>query len=94
MGNVQASISGGRWVGGGDIRLGAMLGALLGHPWIWLALLLAYLFGSLVAIVLLALGKKGRQDHLPFAAFLLPAGLAVWLWGGWIWEGYLRILGY
>lgn len=90
----QFFVSGGRWVGGGDIRLGAMLGALLPHPWIWLALFLAYVSGSIVALILLALGKKSRKDHLPFAAFLLPAGFAVWLWGGMIWEGYLRMLGY
>ena len=58
----QFFASGGRWVGGGDIRLGAMLGALLPHPWIWLALLLSYVSGSIVALILLALGKKSRKS--------------------------------
>lgn len=78
---LQFVISRGRWVGAGDIRLGALVGALLGWPYILLGLLVTYVGGALVALVLLALRRVGLKDALPMGAFLLPAGLVVQWFG-------------
>ena len=91
---LQFAISRGRWVGGGDVRLGILIGVLLGYPLVFIGLALAYLGGSLIAAVLLLLGRKRFGSRLPFATMLLPAALAAWLWGSNIWQWYFTALGF
>ncbi|MDP6571435.1 MAG: prepilin peptidase [Patescibacteria group bacterium] len=90
---IQFVISRGRWVGGGDIRLGIMMGVLLGHPLIWLGLGLAYVGGSIIALLLILTKQKSLKSRLPFATLLLPATFIVWIWGIRIWEWYSSIIG-
>jgi leader peptidase (prepilin peptidase)/N-methyltransferase len=68
-------------MGGGDMKLGAMLGAFLGWQLGLLALLLAVLSGGLVALVLLAMGRRGRKEAIPFGPFLALGGAVAFLWG-------------
>lgn len=91
---AQFLLSRGRWVGGGDIRLGLLMGVVLGWPLVWLALMLSYVGGSAAALLLIAIGKKTLKSRLPFATILLPATLAVWIWGGSWWRWYLGLLGF
>lgn len=91
---AQFLLSRGRWVGGGDIRLGLLMGALLGWPRVWLGLMLSYAAGSLIALVLIALGKKTLKSRLPFATILLPSALVAWLWGDGLWQWYVGLLGF
>lgn len=72
---VQYFISRGRWIGSGDIRLGAFLGAVLGWPYVALALLLAYWIGAIVALGFVASGKKKWGSEMPFGTFLSVAGI-------------------
>jgi leader peptidase (prepilin peptidase)/N-methyltransferase len=81
-------VSGGG-MGGGDMKLGAMLGAFLGWKLGLLALLMAVLAGGAVAIGLLALGRKGRKEAIPFGPFLALGGAASLLWGHEILDWYL-----
>lgn len=60
----------GKWVGSGDIRLGLVLGAMLGFPGTLAALEVAYLVGGVVAVALLATHRKQLADRLPMGAFL------------------------
>ncbi len=39
-------LSRGRWIGGGDLKLGLLLGLLLGWPYVAVALIVAYLIGT------------------------------------------------
>ena len=91
---AQFLISKGRWVGGGDIRLGILGGVLLGHPLIWLSLMVAYIGGSIIALFMILVGKKKIGDKLPFATLLLPAFFVTWLWGDIIWAYYLNFIGF
>jgi len=91
---LQFAISRGRWVGGGDVRLGVLIGVLLGYPLVFIGLALAYLGGSLIAAILLISGRKRFGSRLPFATMLLPAALAAWLWGAQIWQWYFTALGF
>jgi leader peptidase (prepilin peptidase)/N-methyltransferase len=68
-------------MGGGDMKLGAALGAFLGWKVMLVALLIAVLAGGAVAIVLLASGARGRKDPVPFGPFLAAGGLAGFFWG-------------
>ncbi len=68
---MQWLLSGGRWIGSGDVILIASLSLLVGS-WqhMLLCLFLAYILGAIVASFLLLTGKKKRQDSLAFAPFL------------------------
>ena len=76
---VQFLISKGRWVGGGDIRLGILMGLILGWPAIFLSLFLAYIIGAIIGIGLIVTGKKGWQSQVPFGPFLAGATIVVLL---------------
>ncbi|HEV8437771.1 MAG TPA: prepilin peptidase [Methylomirabilota bacterium] len=68
-------------MGGGDMKLGAMLGAFLGWKVGLLAVLLGVLAGGAVAVCLLLLGRKGRKEAIPFGPFLALGGAITFLWG-------------
>jgi leader peptidase (prepilin peptidase)/N-methyltransferase len=66
-------------LGLGDVKLVGVLGLALG--WLgWAALawgaILAFVAGALVGLVLVAAGRLGRRDHLPFGPFLAAGALA------------------
>lgn len=88
---LQFIVSRGRWIGGGDIRLGLLMGLALGWPQILLALMLAYFAGSIVGLGLMAIGKKQWGSMLPFGVFLAPATIATLFWGKEILHWYLNI---
>ena len=77
-------------MGGGDMKLGAMIGAFLGYKLALLALFLAVILGGLVALALLSTGIRRRKDPIPFGPFLAAAAAVVTLWGGMILTWYLR----
>lgn len=71
----------GRWMGLGDAKFGLFLGAILGFPQILLSYFIAFLLGTVVAIPLLATGKKELSSKLPFGTFLAVSAL-ITLWFG------------
>jgi leader peptidase (prepilin peptidase)/N-methyltransferase len=77
-------------MGGGDMKLGAMLGAFLGWRLGLLAILLGVLTGGVVAVCLLALGRKGRKEAIPFGPFLALGGALAFLWGEPLLAWYLQ----
>jgi leader peptidase (prepilin peptidase)/N-methyltransferase len=70
---VQYLVSRGRWIGGGDIRLGFLLGLLLGWPLALVALFLAYMAGGVVSALLLVARRRVWGSHIPFGTFLTAA---------------------
>ena len=78
---VQYIISKGKWVGLGDIKLGALIGVMLGWKLILLTIVIAYLIGGLTAIILLIGKQKKFGDVLPMGTFLAVAAIIVLLWG-------------
>ncbi len=57
-------------LGGGDIKMMAMIGAFLGAVNSLLAIFLASLIGSIVGLTLIMLKIKSRRDVIPFGPFL------------------------
>lgn len=62
-------------MGGGDIKLAAMMGAFLRWPAIAVALLLAFTLGAAAGVLLLAFKKRSRKDPIPFGPALATGGV-------------------
>lgn len=69
----------GKGLGSGDIRLGLLMGALLGWPLVVLALMISYVGGSVIAITLLLTGKMTMKSALPLGVFLIPGLILTFL---------------
>lgn len=68
-------------MGGGDIKLMAMAGLYLGWRLTILSLFLSVCLAAAIGIVLMALGKKKRQDAIPLGPFLATGILLGVFWG-------------
>ncbi len=86
-------VASGGGMGGGDMKLGAMLGAFLGWKVTLLSIFVAVILGGAVAIVLLATGIRRRKDPVPFGPFLAAGGAVGLIWGERMVSWYLRSLG-
>jgi prepilin signal peptidase PulO-like enzyme (type II secretory pathway) len=79
---VLFQVSGGKWIGGGDVKLGAVLGLVIGGPGnAFLMLFFSSLLGTVVALPLMLTGKVGRTSKLPFGPFLIMAAIIAYLFG-------------
>ncbi len=90
---VLFQVSKGRWIGGGDVKLGFALGLILGSP-LQAALLLfvASLLGCLVAVPGLVRKKLSRASRIPFGPYLIVAMLLVVLCGRIVTDWYVHDL--
>src|SRR5205807_9617094 len=88
---------GGKWVfkeeamGGGDMKMMAMVGSFVGWKGVLLTIFTGALFGSLVYVPLLVLGKRKR--HVPFGVFLAMGAAVAFVFGPAIYDWYRRFLG-
>ncbi len=89
---LQFLISKGKWIGGGDIRMGFLMGVILGWPQIILALFLAYILGSIIGSGLLLFGRKKWGSEIPFGTFLAAATIVTVFWGDRIINWYLDLI--
>ena len=80
-----------KWMGWGDVLLGGVVGLLLGYPNILVGLFLAFMFGSIFSLVLMALKIKKMKDAIPFGPFLVLGGMIALFAGKWIIGWYLGI---
>jgi len=62
-------------MGGGDIKLLAMMGAFLGWMDVILIVVVSSFLGSIVGIFLMVFHGKGRKHPIPFGPFLAIAGV-------------------
>jgi len=84
-------VSGGRWMGFGDVKLAILMGLLLGLPNVLAALFVAFFFGAIISIVLIIFGKKGLKSEIPFGPFLIVGTFMAMFWGKEIIEWYWRL---
>lgn len=78
-------------MGGGDVKLAAMMGAFLGWQGVVLAIFLGAFLGSLVGVAAMAGGKGTRRTALPFGTFLAPAAVIVLFVGSTLVRWYLSL---
>ncbi len=81
----------GKGMGGGDLKLAVFMGLILGFPNILVALMIAFLSGSLVGLLLIFLKKRNLKQTIPFGPFLSLGGIISLLWGGTISAWYLGL---
>ncbi|MDD2785525.1 MAG: prepilin peptidase [Patescibacteria group bacterium] len=87
---LQWMVSRKRWIGSGDVWLGAILGGILGWPSVGMAVYFAYIFGGTAAIVLLISGRLKPGTRVPFAPALAAGAIAAVWWTPWLmaWLAY------
>ena len=67
--------------GFGDVKLGALIGLLVGFPEVAIALYMAFFAGGLTAGLLLLTRVRGRRDVIPYGPFLVAGAIATLLIG-------------
>lgn len=83
-----------KWMGAGDIKLGFLVGAMVGYPEALLLLFLSFVLGSIVGLVLIIRKNKKFNDTLAFAPYLIGALLITLFWGDHIINWYLGYVYY
>ncbi len=89
---------GGRWLfkqesmGGGDIKLGAMIGTFLGAK-VVLALFLAFVLAAPVVAIGLALGRLKPGSTIPFGPFISLGAVVLVCFGNELYRLYLTVFG-
>lgn len=78
---IYEKVTGVDGMGGGDIKLLAMIGAFLGWPSIPVTLFIASVLGSVIGIGMMVATGAGRRLALPFAPFLCSGALAYIFFG-------------
>ncbi|MBE0596250.1 MAG: prepilin peptidase, partial [Desulfuromonadales bacterium] len=76
-------------MGGGDIKLLAMIGAFLGWQAILPVIFISSLMGSLVGVPLMLIRKADRRLAIPFGPFLAAGAVIYLLWGRQLISWYL-----
>ncbi len=75
-------VSKGKWIGGGDVRLGFLLGVIVSSAQnSLLVIFLAALLGTIFSIPFMANGKLKKTSMIPFGPFLIAAAIIVELEG-------------
>jgi leader peptidase (prepilin peptidase)/N-methyltransferase len=78
-------------LGGGDVKLAAMLGAFFGWKAVIFILLVSSVLGSIVGILLIVVLKKGLKYAMPFGPFLVVAAYIYLFFGEKILNWYLSL---
>lgn len=79
-------------MGGGDIKLFAVMGVLLGIKGIILAFLFSTFFGAVIGGIGLLSGKMKKKHPLPFGPFIVIGTLTAYFFGDAITVWYLSLL--
>jgi len=90
---VLFQISKGKWIGGGDVKLGWLLGLILATPGqASLMIFIAALLGTIVSLPLMLNQKIKRDSIIPFGPFLIIGAFISMLFGEAIIDWYLHSL--
>jgi len=76
-------------MGGGDVKLSAMIGAFIGWKYIIVSLFIGFFIGAIAGILLILLKIRNRDDLVPFGPFIVLGSFITLLWGKNILSWYL-----
>lgn len=88
-GALYERVRGVEGMGMGDVKMLAMIGAVLGWPLMLLTLVLSSVAGGVLGVVLILVRGDARTTALPFGSFLAPAALAASVVGQPVLDWYL-----
>ncbi len=89
---AQYFLSKGKWVGGGDMRMGMMAGFMLGITQGLVMLFFAYLLGAVAGIYLILSGRAKMHTAIAFGTFLAIATFVTMIIGESVLDWYLSYL--
>jgi leader peptidase (prepilin peptidase) / N-methyltransferase len=92
VGLAYEKLTGIEGMGGGDVKMAAMMGAFLGWKGILLTIFFGSFLGSVAGVITMAKGKGGRRTALPFGTFLAPAAVIVLFLGDALIHWYLGLI--
>ena len=81
IGEAYYRYSGQEGMGGGDVKMLAMIGAFLGWKLVLVTLVLSSVGGSLIGLLVIAMKRGGMKYALPYGTFLALGALAASLVG-------------
>jgi leader peptidase (prepilin peptidase)/N-methyltransferase len=93
IGEAYFRYAGEEGMGGGDVKMLAMIGAVLGWKLVLVTLVLSSVAGSLLGLAVIAVKRGGMKYALPFGTFLALGALAASLVGDRIVTWYAGRLG-
>jgi leader peptidase (prepilin peptidase)/N-methyltransferase len=79
-------------MGGGDVKMMAMVGAFLGFKLALLTIFVGSVLGGIVGVVVLRRTSEGMRASVPFGVFLSPAAIVCMIWGNGLIAAYLGLL--
>ena len=80
-------------MGGGDVKLAAMLGAFMGWKLVLVALFIAFFAGAVVGVIVMTRKPKNWDSSLPFGPFIALGAVLALLWGESALAWYSALLG-
>lgn len=90
---ILFQVSKGAWIGGGDVKLGFLIGILLGGPLASLLMLfIASLLGTVYSLPLIFAKRVKAKSRIPFGPFLIVAAITVQLFGSGILDWYIQLI--
>ncbi|MGE5247023.1 MAG: prepilin peptidase [Verrucomicrobiota bacterium] len=86
---LYEKVRGAEGMGGGDVKLLAMIGAFVGWQGVLLAIFLGSMLGAVGGVLAMRRGTDGLKTAIPFGPYLCAAGLIARYLGPWIWQGLI-----
>lgn len=91
IGEAYYRYSGEEGMGGGDVKMLAMIGAFLGWQLVIVTLVFSSIAGSLIGLLVVATKRGGMKYALPYGTFLAVAALVASLSGAQIVDWYMGL---
>ena len=91
IGEAYYRYSGHEGMGGGDVKMLAMIGAFLGWKLVLVTLVLSSVVGSVIGLIVIAIRKGGMKYALPYGTFLALGALVASLAGEAIVDWYVGL---
>jgi leader peptidase (prepilin peptidase) / N-methyltransferase len=91
IGEAYFRFSGHEGMGGGDVKMLAMIGAFLGWKLVLVTLVLSSVLGSIIGVIVIAARKGGMKHALPYGTFLALGALVASLAGDRIVNWYVGL---
>ncbi|MEN8098756.1 MAG: A24 family peptidase [Chloroflexota bacterium] len=77
-------------LGFGDVTLATLIGASLGFPAVFVALVIGILLGGIIPLLLVVARLRTMKSYVPYGPFLIAGAVIVYVWGEQIIQSYLN----